>query len=181
MSISSANFIITDELNYQGYLSLTLSYTETIPTLQNKKLSFLSTQSETQSLNKNYFISTPITYVQLEDPYNKIPMSYYDTSKYSSITGLSYVFLVVNCINLAYFVIMGILGKSAIAVENIIIFQFSYFCILGLESVQLSIASLAFYGKYSVGININIINSNLISYGSVFQYNLCSKMPKIYQ
>lgn len=108
-------------------------------------------------------------------------MSYYDTEKYNSISGLSYVFLVLGCINLAYFVVMAVLGKSAIAVENIIIFQFCYFCILGLDSVQLAIASLAFYGKYSVGININIINSNLMSYGSVFQYNLCTKMPKIYQ
>lgn len=131
--ISSANFVITDQANYKGYLNLAVEYTQDISTLQNKKISFLSSNSMSSGLS--YFFDTPQSSLILEDPHNKIPMVFYKPESYQAAIGLSYVFLALIVFNFLFFIVMVFLRKSVVPVENIIIFQFAYFGVAGQKQV----------------------------------------------
>lgn len=127
--ISWANFVITDAANHEGYLNLALDYTESISTLQNKQISFLS--SNTQSSGLIYFYATPQSSLILEDPHNKIPITFHKPESYQAAIGLSYAFLIIIALNFLFFIVMVFLRKSVVPVENLLIFQFAYFGVAG--------------------------------------------------
>lgn len=125
--------MITDEANHKGYLSLVLSYTQDIPTLENEQISFFSSRMES---GFSYFFDTPqSSSLILQDPHNKVPIIFFKPETYQAVIVLSYLFLTLIVLNLLFFVVMVFLRKSVIAVENIIIFQFAYFGVLGQKQV----------------------------------------------
>lgn len=156
-----------------------LEYTESISTLQNRQLSFLSSNVEQSTLSKSYFFATPTSNIVLQDPYNKIPMNFYPTTSYQATLALSYVFLALIALNFLFFLVLVFLRKSVVPVESLLIFQFAYFCVAGQKEVELAVASLAFFGKYSLGLNINFIKSVVLKDNE--NYQICSKMGDIYQ
>jgi hypothetical protein len=79
---------------------------------------------------------------------------------------------------MAFFLISLFVGRSVVPIENILVLQFAYFCIAAQTKVELAFTSLAFYGRFSTGYNINIVES---SYKDTVNYLACKVMTTIYQ
>ena len=67
----------------------------------------------------------------LEDPYNNVPLVYYQDAVYSSISSISTLYLVLIILALLFFFVLIAFRRSVIAVEMLLVVQFAYFCILG--------------------------------------------------
>lgn len=105
-------------------------------------------------------------------------MTFYQVSSYSLSGTLSYVFLVINCLNIVFWVVAVMLRKSVIAIEAVLIYQLAYFSVIGQQYVELTIASLAYFGRYSMGLHINIMQTQV---SDVVTTLICPKLGKIYQ
>lgn len=105
-------------------------------------------------------------------------MTYLEQSSYQSVLILSYIFLIIFILNFVFFLFTVIGRRSVVGVETVIVGQFVYFGVVGLGQVGVGIAGLGLFGKFSYGVNVNIVKSIL---SNDLQYQVCKKMASIYQ
>lgn len=106
-------------------------------------------------------------------------MLFLPAAQYNTIAYLSYIFLAILALDLLFLVLAVVFRRAVLGVENLLVYQFAYFCILGQKEVELSVASLGLFGRYSLGANVNIVGGGL-TVGDVGLRG-CVKMGKIYQ
>ena len=107
-------------------------------------------------------------------------MIYYEDSVYQSASSISIFFLVLIILALIFFFAFAALRRAVIAVETLIIIELAYFCILGQSSVEIGLSALAFYGKFSYGINVNLLENGFISCEGIGElYQECNSIDNI--
>lgn len=71
----------------------------------------------------------------LQEPYNNVPLTYYDSSTYSSVTSLSQFFLALIILMWAFLLFFACFRKAVLPVEAMLVVQFAYFGVYGQSSV----------------------------------------------
>ena len=65
--------------------------------------------------------------VALQEPYNNVPLIYYESSTYSSVSSLSRFFLALIVLMWVFLLLFAIFRRTVIPVEAMLVVQFAYF------------------------------------------------------
>lgn len=63
----------------------------------------------------------------LQEPYNNVPLIYYESSTYSSVSSLSRFFLALIVLMWVFLLLFAIFRRTVIPVEAMLVVQFAYF------------------------------------------------------